>query len=355
MDEGQLSLLEKTRLDRNWLKLNHPLRTLFWECTLRCNLACRHCGSSCLPVARQRDMPLEDFLPVLDEIACHINPKRVMVFTVGGEPLVRPDLIDCGKAITKRGFSWGFVTNGMLLDYAMLKKLIDAKLRSIAVSIDGLEDDHNWMRGHHQSFKRAVRAVKLLMMTRNVCWDVITCVNKRNLPRLTQLRDFFISIGLKRWRIFTVFPAGRAKGNDDMQLSPEEYRWLMEFIIQTKQDGHINVNYCCEGFLGDYEGRVRNHAFRCDAGLMTASILADGSISGCLSIRSKYDQGNIYRDNFWNVWENRFEVYRNREWMHTGKCQDCHFWAYCEGNGMHLRDDNGELLLCNLLRLENNE
>ena len=24
----------------------HKLRTLFWECTLRCNLACRHCGLS---------------------------------------------------------------------------------------------------------------------------------------------------------------------------------------------------------------------------------------------------------------------------------------------------------------------
>ena len=52
------------------------------------------------------------------------------------------------------------------------------------------------------------------------------------------------------------------------------------------------------------------------------------------------------------VWENCSEEYRNREWMHNGICQDCKFWGYCEGNGMHLRDNNGELLLCNLHRLE---
>jgi len=351
MDENQQKLLEKSKKERDWLKQHHPLRTLFWECTLRCNLACRHCGSSCLPVARQRDMPLDDFTPVLDEIASHTDPKRVIVFTVGGEPLVRPDIIECAKAITSRGFRWGLVTNGMLLDYDMLKRMVDAKLRSIAVSLDGLEDDHNWMRGNHQSFKRAVRAVRLLMLTRHVSWDVITCVNKRNMSSLVRLKDFLVRIGVRRWRIFTVFPAGRAKDNDEMQLTSEEYRWLMEFIIQTRQEGLMRVNYCCEGFLGDYEGLVRDHAFRCDAGLMTASVLADGSISGCLSIRSRYDQGNIYRDNFWDVWQNRFEAYRNREWMRTENCSDCKVWNYCEGNGFHLRDDDGSLLLCNLQRL----
>lgn len=351
MTAEQKNLLEKTKAERSWLKVHHPLRSLFWECTLKCNLSCRHCGSNCLPVGRQRDMPLEDFLPVLDEITLHADPHKVMVFTVGGEPLVRPDIIDCGREITNRGFSWGFVTNGMLLDYEMLKKLIEVKLRSISVSIDGLEEEHNWMRRNPRSFHRAVRAIKLLMLTRNVAWDVITCVNRRNLHQLPQLRDFFVSMGLKKWRIFTIFPAGRAKEDDKMILTPDEYNWLLHFIIETRVESKIHLSYCCEGYLGEYEGLVRDHAFRCDAGLMTATILADGSISGCLSIRSKYDQGNIYCDSFWEVWQNRFEVYRNREWMHRDECQDCEAWQYCEGNGMHLRRDDGSLMLCNLHKL----
>ena len=44
--------------------------------------------------------------------------------------------------------------------------------------------------------------------------------------------------------------------------------------------------------------------------------------------------------------------YRNREWMRTGDCADCRYWRYCQGNGMHLRDGDGHLLLCHLKRLQ---
>ncbi len=351
MNESQLRLLERSLFQREWLKKHPQLRTLFWECTLRCNLACRHCGSACLPEARQKDMPLSHFLPVLDEIALHADPRRIIVFTVGGEPLLRPDLIECAHAITSRGFNWGFVTNGMLLDLPILQKLIDARVKSIAVSIDGLKEDHNWMRGHDHSFQRAVRAVRLLQHTRHVAWDVITCVSRRNYPHLNALRDFFVQIGLQRWRIFTIFPAGRAKDDEQMVLTPEEFHGLMEFIKDTRQEGLIRLSYSCEGFLGEYEGLVRGHAFRCDAGLTVASVLADGSISGCLSIRSEYHQGNIYTDSFWDVWQQRFQHYRQREWMHRDACAQCDAWRYCEVNGMHLRTDDGQLMHCNYKKL----
>ena len=47
----------------------HPLRQLFWECTLRCNVRCRHCGSDCKSSPATPDMPLQDFLKVLDSIS----------------------------------------------------------------------------------------------------------------------------------------------------------------------------------------------------------------------------------------------------------------------------------------------
>ncbi|MBQ5876073.1 MAG: radical SAM/SPASM domain-containing protein, partial [Alistipes sp.] len=71
----------------------------------------------------------------------------------------------------------------------------------------------------------------------------------------------------------------------------------------------------------------------------------------CTSVRRNYHQGNIYNDDFWDVWCNKFEPYRNREWMRKGACADCDMFRYCEGNGMHLRDDDGNLLMCNLERL----
>ena len=62
----------------------HPLRHLFWECTLRCNLHCRHCGSDCKKQSGYKDMPKEDFLKVLDEVAARTDPHKVFVILTGG-------------------------------------------------------------------------------------------------------------------------------------------------------------------------------------------------------------------------------------------------------------------------------
>lgn len=295
-------------------------------------------------------MPLEHFTRVLDEIATAMNPADVQVNTVGGEPLVRPDLEQCGREITRRGFLWGFVTNGVLLTETTLRRMIDAGLGTLAVSLDGLEDHHNWLRGN--SFDGAIAAVRLLTRTRNLLWDVITCVNRRNLASLPQLRQYLIEAGVKKWRIFTIFPQGRAKLDPELFLTPTEYRSVMDFIVETREQGQIDLSYSCEGFLGDYETRVRDHCFRCDAGIMTASILANGDISGCMSIRANYKQGNIYEDSFLDVWNNRFEQMRDRRWMKTGECARCRMWDFCAGGAFHLRDDDGSMMHCNFLTLE---
>ncbi|MZH91944.1 SPASM domain-containing protein, partial [Enterococcus durans] len=91
--------------------------------------------------------------------------------------------------------------------------------------------------------------------------------------------------------------------------------------------------------------------YSCNAGISVASVLADGSISSCPSIRSNFHQGNIYEDDFMEVWEKRFQVFRNREWARKGECADCSFFRYCEGNGMHLHNDNGDLLFCHQKRI----
>lgn len=95
----------------------HRLDTLFWECTLRCNLSCRHCGSDCRVDPGVRDMPIEDFLKVLDEeVTPHVDPAQVLVIFSGGEVLVRPDLERAGAEVTRRGYAWGMVTNGLGAD-----------------------------------------------------------------------------------------------------------------------------------------------------------------------------------------------------------------------------------------------
>lgn len=344
--------LEIARYTEKQNAKEHPLRQLFWECTLRCNLNCRHCGSDCKKTAGIVDMPKEDFLRVLDSVAAKTNPHKVFVVVTGGEPLMRADLEECGRAIYERGFPWGMVTNGLLLTQERLNRLMAAGLHTATISLDGLATDHNWMRGNPHSFDQAVNSIRMMAQTPDLVFDVVTCVNKHSLLRLEELKDFLIKLGLKRWRIATIVPMGRAATDPELQLSNEDFKQVMEFIRRTRKEGRIHLNYGCEGFLGNYEGEVRDYFFACQAGVTVGSVLADGSISACSSIRSDYHQGNIYKDDFMEVWESKFLPYRNREWMRKGDCAQCKYFRYCRGNGMHLRDEKGELYFCHLKRLK---
>ncbi len=330
----------------------HRLDTLFWECTLRCNLACRHCGSDCRVDPGVKDMPLEDFLRVLDtQITPHVNPEDVLIIFSGGEVLMREDLEEAGREVMRRGYPWGMVTNGMALTQKRLDALVDAGLKTVSVSFDGFEPQHNYIRRNPLSYERALNAVRMIVRKPELEYDVITCCTGALLPRLEEFREMLIREGVKHWRVFSIFPMGRAKSDDSLRMTNEQFRELLEFIRRTRKEGRIDVSYACEGFLGGYEAEVRDQFYQCAAGVSVASIRVDGSISGCTSIRGNYHQGNIYKDDFWDVWQNRFEPFRNREWMRKDECGDCKMFRYCMGGGMHLRDDDGNLLYCHYKKL----
>lgn len=330
----------------------HPLRTLFWECTLRCNLNCRHCGSDCRAEATVPDMPLEDFLRVVDEqITPHVDPHKVMVVISGGEVLVRKDLERAGLELYRRGYPWGIVTNALALTPERFESLLRAGLHSISVSFDGFEEQHNYIRRNPHSYERALAALRMIAADGTVAYDAVTCVTGALVPRLEEMKELLIANGIKHWRIFTIFPVGRAADDPTLRLTDEQFREVMEFIRRTRREGLIDLSYACEGFLGNYETEVRDSFYYCSAGVTTASIRVDGALSGCTSIRSNFNQGNIYRDNFWEVWSNRYEPFRNREWARRDECGDCRMFRYCLGGGMHLRDEEGKLLMCHYKRL----
>jgi len=297
-------------------------------------------------------MPAEDFFRVLDtQITPHVDAHKLLVILSGGEVLLRPDLERIGRELYRREYPWGMVTNALALDRRRFDNLLEAGLHAMTVSLDGFETEHNRIRGNPHSFDKASQAVRMAAAEPSIAFDVVTCVTPALMPRLEAFREYLISLGLKSWRLFTIFPAGRAADDPTLQLSDTEFATLLEFIRRTRREGKIECSYACEGFLGGYETEVRNSFYQCNAGVSVASIRIDGAISGCTSIRSNYAQGNIYRDDFWEVWQHRFEPFRNREWMRRGKCGDCAMWRYCLGGGMHLRDETGELMSCSYLRL----
>lgn len=334
----------------------HELKYFFWECTLRCNLNCLHCGSDCRKESAVPDMPIADFLKVTKKLSQHQNPNKTMIVLTGGEPLVRKDLEEFGKKITAQGFPWGVVTNGLAMTEKRLKSLLDAGLGSVTISLDGFEQYHNWLRNNPNSFRKAVEAVKLVVAQKTLVYDIVSCVSDRNVDELNQFKDFLINLGVKNWRIFTVFPTGRAKENNLLKISNQNFKKLMEFLKKTRKEGQINLSYSCEGFLGAYENEVRDGYYFCHAGVNIGSVLVDGSISACPNINHSFVQGNIYKDDFVDVWNNKFKVMRDRSWTKKGICATCEAYKFCNGNGIHLYENTeSEVGICHFNKLKSSK
>jgi radical SAM enzyme (rSAM/lipoprotein system) len=330
----------------------HAINYLFWECTSRCNIACLHCGSDCRIIPDAPDMPAHDFLKVAEQIAKKYDPKIIMIVVSGGEPLLRKDLPIVGLRLRELGFPWGMVTNGYAMTNQLFRELRNSGLVSATVSLDGLKDSHDWLRGREGSFEKAVDAIKLLVDEKDMIYDVVTCVNQKNFHQLRAIKNMLVEMGVRRWRLFMIDPIGRAASNPLMHLTDDEFRQMLDFIVENRKERKIMTSFGCDGYLGEYEATVRNGLFFCRAGIQVGSVLANGDIGACPNIHRGFVQGNIYKDDFIDVWENKFYEYRNRKVFKTGVCKKCKQWSFCKGEAMHLRDPGNENpLMCHYNRL----
>ena len=329
----------------------HELNYLFWECTTRCNMSCLHCGSDCSKNSPFKDMPLTDFLAALGTIK--VRPDNFIVVITGGEPLLRNDLELCGKEIRKHGARWGVVSNGYLYDREKHISLLNSGLGALTISLDGLEENHNWLRNSADSFCKVDSAISLAVSSSRINFDVVTCVNKRNISELPAIYSYLVKKKVRAWRLFTITPKGRAENNRDLILEDIQFKELLDFISLKRKERAIDIKFSCEGYVGKYEFKVRDSLFFCRAGINIGSILVDGSISACPNIDRSFSQGNIYKDNLFEIWEKKYQLFRERSWTRTGKCKECQDYSFCRGNGLHNWEKSNEnVLVCHNEKLK---
>ena len=234
---------------------SRPLYLMPKPAGAHCNLACDYCyyleKLNLYPKGVQHVMTDELTEVYIREYIQSQYTTEVNFKWHGGEPLMRNDLEEVCAEIYAKGFPWGMVTNGLYLSPHRFVGLLKAGLHSITISLDGLEEDHNWMRGHKESFKRVDQAISMLVQVPQLTFDIVTCVNRRNYSKLNDIKEYLITKGVKRWRVFSVFPVGRAANDPDMKLTNGEFCGIFEFIKATRKEGRIRCNYGCEGFLGN--------------------------------------------------------------------------------------------------------
>ena len=148
--------------------------------------------------------------------------------------MVYPDLEILGQAIAQREMTWGMVTNGLLLTEKRLYALTQAGLSSITISLDGLEANHNWLRNSPMAFGKTVNAIESLRRTPLKYADVVTCVNPRNMNELDDIAELLIKKGIRHWRLFRIFPSGRARENGELLLDFEQTQDMLQWIAASR-------------------------------------------------------------------------------------------------------------------------
>lgn len=328
----------------NTLRPNPDLRTLFIEMTTHCNEHCRHCGSNCGDVKEEGALSGDEIKAFLAKLKKEIQVGRLKLSITGGEPLLRADFFDIMDYAHKLGYQWGMTSNGLLITPEVAHKLHMAGMRTVSISLDGLRENHEWFRQVPGSYDRSVQGIKNLLNEGGFDHvQITTVVNHRNYGELEAMYKEFSGIGVRSWRVINIEPIGRAKGDPELMLTPDEYRGMFRFIESHRFAGPMEVCYGCSHYLGvETEREVRKWYFLCNAGVYTASVAYNGDILACLDIerRPELVQGNIRCDNFMEIWKNGYEIFRT-DFRKTGPCAECEHYRYCAGDAFHTWNFDG--------------
>ena len=331
---------EHVRL-RTLLFEEHPLDYLFLEVTRACNLSCVYCGSACGMKPQREELSIDDFIAIVRQIAEDFTPANVMVAVTGGEPLTKPGIVDLFHELQRLGFPYGIVSNGWLLTDEIAKTIVDAGIASITLSMDAPPPLNDKLRGEGTSLAvfKAVEALHRAGFCGKL--EIFSTVTKPAVPLLEQTRAIVSSMRVPYWRVSPVMPLGRAARRPDLVPGPAEVRQILEFVLASRADGYTPAPESCEeGYLGNrFEGNVRPYLCQCRAGVSIAGILCDGRIGACPELGDAYVQGHIKEDRFFDVWNDRYQVFRDRSWMRRGQCGNCEHFRRCEGGSVHLYED----------------
>lgn len=343
--------MNKNKMKLSHLDLQHDLRLkffekpilrqLFFELTLNCNEHCWHCGSRCGDV-HSDEMPPQQWKEILDQLKEDYEGALPQINVTGGEPLLYSGFEEVMSYAHSLGFKWGMTSNAILITPEVARMLKRCGMNTISVSIDGLPETHDRIRGLKGAYKRAMEGIQNLIDLH--CFDnimVTTVVNHETIGELESLYKIMCGVDIDSWRVMGIEPIGRALEHPELLLTDDDHRTIMDFI-RSKRADNDPVSYGCCHYLGlEYEREVRDWYFFCMAGVTVASITSTGDVYGCLDIDRTQPgiiQGNVHERRFSDIWKNEFKAFRYDKGIEDEKCANCADRKYCMGGAFHTWD-----------------
>jgi len=260
-----------------WFGVRHPYVPgapfqVVWNITQACNLKCVHCYESA-GVKGDDELSTDDALRGIDILA---DAGVLILAFSGGEPTIRPDILQLIKRSSDRGMFTAIATNAVL--FSSRKKVQEFKkagLQFVQISLDGLDPEtHDRFRGVPGAFKRTVQGIKNCVA--EGCFVEIAATGTRfNYKEIPGMIDFAHKLGANWFMLYNFVPTGRGAHIIESDLSPDEREDILKLCWNKMKVAEVDVLSTAPQFARIAQEIEAKTVLTNDAGVVTSGIQSE--------------------------------------------------------------------------------
>ena len=299
-----------------------------WNTPNACNMYCEHCY-------REAGCRTEDELSTAEAKTMLTQIARagfkIMIFS-GGEPLMRPDIIELVSFAAGLGLRPVFGTNGTLITPDMAAQMKAAGTMGVGISLDSLSrQKHDAFRKYDGAWDGAVSGMRNCRAA-GLPFQIHTTVMDWNEAELEALTDFAVAEGAVAHHIFFLVPTGRASSLESESLRAEAYESVLGRILHKQQEVPIELKpTCAPQFMriAVQLGIKTRFSRGCLAGLSYCIISPRGKVQPCAYL--KLELGDVRKTPFDEIWKSNEVMQKLRTLEYSGGCGSCAYNRICGG------------------------
>ena len=330
-------------------------RLIAWEVTRTCNLRCVHCRAASIDKPYPNEFTTEECLKLLDNIVAFASP---IIILTGGEPLVRPDIYEIAVHGTNKGLRMVLATNGVLLDAEKSRRLKEAGIQRVSISLDGaIPESHDHFRQVPGAFAGSLRGIDFLKAA-GIDFQINTTITRENLHELPAIQELTVTLGAVAHHIFLLVPTGRAKDYREQEIAAEDYEQTLHWFYDQREEVDLHLKATCAPHYyrilrqrAKEEGRqvtVETHGMDaatrgCLGGTAFMFISHVGQVQPCGYL--EVDCGNVRESPVEEIWRNSMVFKQLRDFdTYKGKCGFCEYRKVCGGCRARALEATGDYL-----------
>ncbi len=300
-----------------------------WNVTLRCNLKCSHCYINAGEIENRNELSTDGAKMLIHQIA---EVSKPLLILSGGEPLLREDIFEIIRYGADRGLRMGMGSNGMLIDDEVARRLKDAGMWTVAISLDSsIPERHDEFRGVKGCWENAVNAIEALKKS-GIHVQVNSTVTRQNYDEVDEIMSLAENLGVENFHLFFLVPTGR--GTEINDITPRMYEDMITSTLAKTSKHDLNIKpSCVPQFMrvAKEQGVDMTRWIRgCVAGLYYCRIYPSGEVTPCPYM--PLNLGNIREKSFKDIWFNSEVFIALRDFDRLkGKCGVCEYRDVCGG------------------------